>query len=93
MGEVARIWFKRLLYLSLVLPFAAAASWLSHIRLFLISCSLSDSSVREIFQARILESRLAFPSSRDLPDPGIKPVSPAWQVDSFTPEPPGKPGI
>ena len=27
----------------------------------------------------------------DLPDPDIKPVSPAWQADSLPPEPPGKP--
>ena len=31
------------------------------------------------------------PSSRDLPDPGIKPTSPALQVDSLPAEPPGKP--
>ena len=39
-------------------------------------------------------SGLPFPSPRDLPDPGIKtisPVAPALQVDSFTDEPPGKP--
>ena len=31
----------------------------------------------------------AIPSPGDLPDPGIKPKSPAFQVDSFLPEPPG----
>ena len=36
-------------------------------------------------------SRLPFPPPRDLIDSGIKPVSPASQVDSFTTEPPGKP--
>ena len=85
MGEVADIWGKRLLYLSLVLPFAAAATLLSRVQLFLILCSRSDSSVREIFQARILESGLAFPSSRDLPDLGVKPVSPSWQMGSLPP--------
>ena len=70
MGEVADIWGKRLLCLSLVLSFAAAAMSLSRVQLFLIPCSLPDSSVHEIFQARILESGLPFPSSRDLPDPG-----------------------
>ena len=29
-------------------------------------------------------SALPFPSPGDLPDPGIKPVSPALQVDSLT---------
>jgi len=27
---------------------------------------------------------LPFPSPGDLPDPGIKPVSPAWQVNSLS---------
>ena len=34
---------------------------------------------------------LPFPSPGDLPDPGIKPGSRAWQVDSLLTEPPGKP--
>ena len=38
-------------------------------------------------------SGLPFPSPRDLPDPGIEPVSikPALQADTLTPELPGKP--
>ena len=36
-------------------------------------------------------SGLSFPSPADLPDPGIKPVSPALQADSLSTEPPGKP--
>ena len=36
-------------------------------------------------------SGLAFPSSGDLPDPGIKPSSPALAGEYFTTEPPGKP--
>ena len=39
-----------------------------------MDCSPSDSSVHEIFQARILEW-VAISFSRDLPDPGIEPVS------------------
>ena len=34
-----------------------------------------------------------FPSPGDLPDPGVKPGSPALQVDSLLYEPPGKPSI
>ena len=34
-----------------------------------------------------------FPSPGDLPDPGIKPRSPAFQADALTSEPPGKPPI
>ena len=35
-------------------------------------------------------SGLPFPSSGDLPDPGIEPGSPAWQADALPSEPPGK---
>ena len=38
-------------------------------------------------------SGLQCPSPGDLPDPGIKPRSPALQVDSLPSEPPGKPYI
>ena len=36
-------------------------------------------------------SGLPFPSSGDLPDPGIEPRSPAFQADALTSEPSGKP--
>ena len=36
-------------------------------------------------------SRLPFPSSGDLPDPGIKTGFSALQADSLMSEPPGKP--
>ena len=36
-------------------------------------------------------SGLPFPSPEDLPDPGIKRMSPALQADSLPSEPPGKP--
>ena len=36
-------------------------------------------------------SGLPFSSPGDLPDPGIKPGSPALQADALTSEPPGKP--
>ena len=45
-----------------------------------IDCSPSRSSVHRIFQARILEW-VPFPSPGDLPDSGIEPASPTWQVD------------
>ena len=37
------------------------------------------------------EYQSAIPSSGDLPDPGIKPMSPALAGGFFTTEPPGKP--
>ena len=36
-------------------------------------------------------SGLPFPSPGDLPDPGVKPRSPALQADALPSEPPGKP--
>ena len=53
-------------------------------------CDPVDYTVHGILQARILEW-VAFPSPGDLPNPGIKPGSPALQADSLPAEPPGKP--
>ena len=53
-------------------------------------CSLPDSSVPGILQARILEW-LLFPSPGDLPNPGLEPGSPVLQADSLLSKPPGKP--
>ena len=47
--------------------------------------SLPGSSVHVILRARILDG-LPFPSSADLPDPGIEPRSPALQSDSLLTE-------
>ena len=52
-------------------------------------CSPLGSSVHGIFPARILEW-VAISFSRDLPDSGIKPVSPALASGFFITEPPGK---
>ena len=57
-----------------------------------MDCNPPGSSVQGILQSGILEW-VAMPSSRDLPDPGIEPVSltsPAWQAGSLLPVPPGK---
>ena len=42
------------------------------------------------FSRREYWSGVPFPSPGDLPDPGIKPWSPAFQADALTSEPPGK---
>ena len=58
-----------------------------------MDCSPPGSSTRGISQARILEW-VAISSSRDLPNPGIEPRSPASSAlkgEFFTTEPPGKP--
>ena len=51
-------------------------------------CDPMDYTVHGILQARVLE---AFPSPGDLPNPGIKPRSPALQAGSLPAEPQGKP--
>ena len=45
-------------------------------------CSLPGSSVHGILQEKVLEC-IAIPFSRDLPEPGIEPRSPALQADSL----------
>ena len=51
--------------------------YISHIQLCdPLGCSLTGSSVHGMSQARILES-VAMSFSRDSPNPGIEPVSPA----------------
>ena len=60
-----------------------------------MDCGWPGSSAHGIFQARMLEW-LPFPVRRDLPDPGIKPVSlasPAVAGVLFNTEPPGKPHL
>ena len=61
-----------------------------------MDCSLQGSSVHVILQAKIarLLEYVAIPFSRplgDLPNPGIKPRSPALHIDSIPSEPSGKP--
>ena len=55
-----------------------------------MDCSLTDSSVPGISQARTLDG-LPLLSPEDLSDPGIKPRSPALQADSLWSETAGKP--
>ena len=53
-----------------------------------ITCLVT--SIHRILQGRITSGQL-FPSPGDLPNPGTEPTSPALQVDSLPPKPPGKP--
>ena len=55
-----------------------------------MGCSLPGSSVHGILQARILEWEPCS-SPGDLPNPGIRPGSPALQANSLLSESPGKP--
>ena len=55
-------------------------------------CSPPGSSVPGILQPRTLQW-LSFPSPGNLPDPGIKPESPALAGRFYASEPPGKPPL
>ena len=55
-----------------------------------MDCSPPGSSVHG-FSRQKYWSGLLFPSSGDLPNPGIEPRSPTLQTDSLPTEPPAKP--
>ena len=56
-----------------------------------MDCSMLSSSLSMKFSRQDYWSGLPFPFPGDLPDPGIKPGSPALQADSLPSELPGKP--
>ena len=63
---------------------------LSCIRLFVIPWTIVyQTSLSMGFSRQEYWSELPFPSPGDLPDPGIKPRSPALQADALPSEPPG----
>ena len=55
----------------------------------LMDCSLASPLSME-FSRQEYWRGLPFPSPGDLPDPGIKPGTPALQADTLPSEPPGK---
>ena len=64
----------------------------SHVRLFVTPWAVAHQAPPPMgFFRQEYWSGLPFPSPADLPDPGIKPRSPALQTDALTSEPPGKP--
>ena len=63
---------------------------LSHVQLFVWTVAHQASLSMEFFRQEYW-SGLPFPSSGDLPDPGIDPVSPTLAGTFFTTAPPGKP--
>ena len=65
---------------------------LSCVRLFVTLWTVAyQASPSMGFSRQEYWSGLPFPSPGDLPDPGIKPRSPALEADALTSEPPGKP--
>ena len=70
----------------------AAVSVLSHVQFFAIPWTVARQTPLSMgFPRQEYWSGLPFPSPGDLPDPGIKPVSPALQADSFSPRCQGSP--
>ena len=67
---------------------------LNRVRLFVAPQTIDQQApLSAIFLRQEYWSGLPFPSPGDLPDPGIKPGSPALQADSLPSEPPGKPRV
>ena len=67
---------------------------LSRVWLFVTSWTVAHQAPPSMeFSRQEYWSRLPFPSPGDLPDPGIKPGSPALQADALPYEPPGKPNL
>ena len=67
---------------------------LSHVQLFATPWTVAYQAPPSMgFSRQEYWSGLPFPPPGDLPDPGIKPGSPAFQADTLTSEPQGKPYI
>ena len=65
---------------------------LSHVRLSATPWTVAYQAPPAMgFSRQEYWSGVPFPSPGDLPDPGIKPGSPALQADALPSEPPGKP--
>ena len=65
---------------------------LCHVQLFATLWTVARQSPLSMgFSRQKYWSGLPFPSPGDLPNPGIKPGSPALQADALSSEPPGKP--
>ena len=65
---------------------------LSRVRLFATPWTVAHQAPLSMgFSKQEYWSGLPFPSPGDLPNPGIKPGSPALQADALSSEPPGKP--
>ena len=65
---------------------------ISRVRLFVTPWTVAYQAPLSMrFSRQEYWSGLPFPSPGDLPNPGIKPGSPALESDALTSEPPGKP--
>ena len=79
-------------YINLALEWKSKCYLLSRVWLFVTPWTVaSQVPLSTGFSWQEHWSGLPFPSPRDLPNPGMKPGSPALQADSLLSEPPGKP--
>ena len=70
---------------------ASVVQLLSRVQLFATPWTIAYQAPLSMgFSRQEYWSGLPFPSPGDLPDPGIKPASPALACGFFTTEPPGK---
>ena len=95
-GKLGSFWrfFKSLFQASLpasggcrqsleLLGLAISLCSLSHVQLFATLWTISRQAPLSMgFFRQEYWSELSFPPPRDLPNPGIEPMSPAWQADS-----------
>ena len=82
------------LILKLKLQYFAQVKSLSRIRLFVTPWTVAYHDPPSMgFSRQEYWSGLPLPSPGYLPNPGIKPRSPALQADALTSEPPGKPEV
>ena len=81
-----------LLFCSLTETMKVKVKSLSRVRLFATLWTVGHQAPLSMgFPRQEYWSGLPSPSPGDLPNPGIKPRSPALQADALTSEPPGKP--
>ena len=92
-GELIFIFLGTEYYQGINIDFVKVKS-LSRIQLFGTPWTVAHQAPPSMgFSRQEYWSGLPFPSSGDLPDPGIEPGSPTLQADALTSEPPGKPGL
>ena len=66
----------------------------SHVPVFVIPRTVACQAALSMeFSRHLYQSRLPFPSSGDLPDPGMEPASPSLLADSLPSEPLGNPSL
>ena len=83
---------KKITYMYIKTCVCVCAQSFSQVRLFVIPWTIACQAPMSMgFSRQECWSGLPFPSPGDLPDPGIKPRSPALQADTLPSETPGKP--